>query len=299
MEKAIEDTTREIQENRSINWSHMLDLIHLTGMEKSLKGQYLNSKNISDRIRLHSLYSQNKEGWFPWLFRMYQPREGMKILELGCGDGSLWSQNKEKLPENISLTLCDISEGMLRDAKRNLGGEDSRFAFRSFDCQEIPFPDEQFDMIIANHVLFYCDDLDKTLKEIKRVLKPEGVFFCSAYGADHMAQISRLVQDFDSRIILSADKLYEKFGRENGPSLLGPYFSKVEWHRYEDSLLVTQAEPLIAYILSCHGNQNQYILDRYKEFRSFVSKKTADGFYITKDAGFFACRSKSKTPMQA
>ena len=208
-------------------------------------------------------------------------------------------QNKEKLPENISLTLCDISEGMLRDAKRNLGGEDSRFAFRSFDCQEIPFPDEQFDMIIANHVLFYCDDLDKTLKEIKRVLKPEGVFFCSAYGADHMAQISRLVQDFDSRIILSADKLYEKFGRENGPSLLGPYFSKVEWHRYEDSLLVTQAEPLIAYILSCHGNQNQYILDRYKEFRSFVSKKTADGFYITKDAGFFACRSKSKTLMQA
>ena len=44
VEKAIEDTTREIQENRSINWSHMLDLIHLTGMEKSLKGQYLNSK---------------------------------------------------------------------------------------------------------------------------------------------------------------------------------------------------------------------------------------------------------------
>ena len=99
----------------------MLDLIHLTGMETSLKGQYLNSKNISDRIRLHSLYSQNKEGWFPWLFRMYNPREGMHILELGCGDGSLWSQNKEKLPENISLTLSDISEGMLRDAKRNLG----------------------------------------------------------------------------------------------------------------------------------------------------------------------------------
>ena len=179
---------------------------------------------------------------------------------------------------------------MLRDAKRNLGGEDPRFSFQPFDCQEIPFPDEQFDMIIANHVLFYCEDLAKALKEIKRVLKSDGFFFCSAYGAEHMAQISRLVQDFDSRIILSADKLYEKFGRENGPSLLGPYFSRVEWHRYEDSLLVTQAEPLIAYILSCHGNQNQYILDRYKEFRSFVSKKTADGFYITKDAGFFSCR---------
>ena len=215
VEKAIEDTTREIRENRSINWSHMLDLIHLTGMEKSLKGQYLNATNISARIRLHRDYSMNKEGWFPWLYRMYQPREGMQILELGCGDGSLWSQNKGKLPEDISLTLSDISDGMLRDAKRNLGGEDPRFAFRSFDCQEIPFPDEQFDRIIANHVLFYCEDLDKALKEIKRVLKPDGIFYCSAYGADHMAQISRLVQDFDSRIILSADKHYEKFGREN------------------------------------------------------------------------------------
>ena len=291
VETAIEDTTREIRKNHSVNWSHMLDLIHLTGMEKSLKGQYLNSRNISDRIRLHSLYSRNKEGWFPWLFRMYRPGEGMKILELGCGDGSLWSLNREKLPRNLSLTLSEISEGMLRDAKRNLGGEDPRFDFQAFDCQNIPFSSETFDMIIADHVLFYCRDLDKALQEIKRVLKPEGVFFCSAYGARHMEEISRLVQDFDSRIILSADKLYEKFGKENGPSILGPYFSKIEWHSYEDSLLVTQAEPLIAYILSCHGNQNQYILDRYKEFRSFVSKKTAEGFYITKDAGFFSCKN--------
>ena len=291
VETAIEDTTREIRKNHSVNWSHMLDLIHLTGMEKSLKGQYLNSRNISDRIRLHSLYSRNKEGWFPWLFRMYRPGEGMKILELGCGDGSLWSQNREKLPGNLSLTLSDISQGMLRDAKRNLGGEDPRFDFQAFDCQNIPFSSETFDMIIADHVLFYCRDLDKALQEIKRVLKPEGVFFCSAYGARHMEEISRLVQDFDSRIILSADKLYEKFGKENGPAILSPYFSQVEWHSYEDSLLVTQAEPLIAYILSCHGNQNQYILDKYKEFRSFVSKKTAEGFYITKDAGFFSCRN--------
>lgn len=45
----------------------------------------------------------------------------MKVLEIGCGDGTLWKENKDKLPENIEITLSDTSEGMLRDARRNVG----------------------------------------------------------------------------------------------------------------------------------------------------------------------------------
>lgn len=48
-------------------------------------------------------------------------------------------------------------------------------------------------------------------------------------------------------------------------------------------------EPLISYILSCHGNQNQYILERYKEFSAFVKKQTDPSFHVTKDAGCFLC----------
>ena len=113
---------------------------------------------------------------------------------------------------------------------------------------------------------------------------------CSAYGSSHMKEISRLVEKFDDRIVLSAQKLYERFGRENGRAILKPYFSRVEWIPYEDSLFVTNPEPLISYILSCHGNQNQFISDRYRDFRAFVRKKTANGFFVTKDAGLFLCR---------
>ena len=83
--------------------------------------------------------------------------------------------------------------------------------------------------------------------------------------------------------------LYEQFGLENGEALLKPYFSDVQCIRYEDSIELDRAEPLIEYILSCHGNQNQMLLERYHEFRSFVEKKTAHGFHITKDAGIFLC----------
>ncbi|MDO4600702.1 MAG: methyltransferase domain-containing protein [Eubacteriales bacterium] len=289
VEKAIEDTASAIQTEHTIDWSNMLNLIHLTNMEKSMKNQYQNASNISARISLHSLYSQNKEGWFPWIYRQCKIRPSMKVLEVGCGDGALWTENLARLPQNISVTLSDISEGMLRDARRATGASDRRFSYRRFDCRKIPFEASSFDLVIANHVLFYCENLPSVCREIKRVLKPGGRFICSTYGKKHMQEVSSLVQSFDERIVLSADKLYEKFGRENGAEILSPFFSEVSWISYEDSLFIPEAEPLISYILSCHGNQNQYILEHYKEFRSFVSKKTKNGFSVTKDAGIFVC----------
>ena len=289
VEQAIEDTTTAIREEHAVDWSRMLDLIHLTGMEKSFKNQYKSATNIAARINLHSLYAQNRQGWFPWIYENLCMEDGMKILELGCGDGTLWTENKEKLPDHVAVTLSDISEGMLRDARRAIGTEDGRFSFRSFDCHRILYGEEQFDLVIANHVLFYCQDVQAVCREVKRVLKPGGRFVCSTYGREHMKEVSQLVQEFDEKIVLSADKLYEKFGKENGEELLEKSFAKVEWKQYRDCLVVTEPEPLISYVLSCHGNQGQYIGEKYNDFRAFVKKKTAEGFRITKDAGVFIC----------
>ena len=227
VEQAIKDTTESIQEEHTVDWSRMLNLIHLTGMEQSLKNQYQNASNISSRISLHSLYAQNPKGWFPWIYEQCQIHSGMKILEVGCGDGTLWLQNKNRLPADIQVTLSDVSEGMLRDARRALGMEDSRFDFQVMDCQKIPYLENRFDLVVANHVLFYCDNLQKALSEIRRVVKPEGRLVCSTYGHDHMKEVSELVQEFDEHIVLAADKLYEKFGRENGVEILNSYFSDV------------------------------------------------------------------------
>ncbi len=311
--RAIEDTTDAIDNNQEINWSQMLNLIHLTSMENTLKAQYQNATNISARIRLHKLYTTNQQGWFPWVFEQCRITDRMHVLELGCGNGALWKENFSKIPKHCSILLNDISEGMLRDTRREISSlehtlsgnsrelpnpaasgttlsKKERFTFQSFDCHTIPYADNSFDLVIANHVLFYCNDLNIVLEEVRRVLKPDGHFVCSTYGASHMQEITHLVQDFNPQITLSADHLYERFGLENGASLLAPYFSSIDMKCYEDGLFVTESEPLIEYILSCHGNQNQYILDRYKDFHAFVSRKTKKGFSITKNAGIFVCK---------
>ncbi len=56
---------------------------------------------------------------------------------------------------------------------------------------------------------------------------------------------------------------------------------------------MTQAEPLIEYVLSCHGNQNQYILEKYNKFRKYVEGQIRNGYTITKDAGILVYRMQT------
>ena len=297
VEEAIADTISAIEEHHQIDWSNMLELIRLTGMEKSLKAQYQNAGNISARIRLHKEYSVNKQGWFPWIFEQCEIKPHMRVLEIGCGNGALWTENIERLPEGVRVVLSDASEGMLRDARRAViecvhGREEisESFDFEVFDCHEIPHEDNTFDLVIANHVLFYCEDIPQVCCEARRVLKPDGCFVCSTYGSRHMQEITQLVQEFDGKIVLAAENLYERFGLENGEELLLTVFPEVEMRRYEDRIELNQPELLLEYIMSCHGNQNRLLLDKYTEFKRFITERTRYGFSITKDAGLFIAR---------
>lgn len=286
----IREATEDMQADREVDWSKLFELIHIADLESILKNQYRNASNIMARINLHKLYSTNKQGWFPWIFEQMDIKKGQNILELGCGAGNIWVENADNLPDGVSVTVTDISDGMLRDARREIGREDDTFSYAVCECQDIPFGDNTFDVVIANHVLFYCEDLNRACREIKRVLKPGGILVAGTYGSKHMKEISMLAAEYDDRIILAAENLYEIFGKENGSNILKTAFSQVEWKQYDDAIEIDDAEPLISYVLSCHGNQNQYIAHKYKDFRAFMKKKVNGGFHITKDAGIFIAK---------
>lgn len=286
---AIDSTSQALKSNRQVDWSQMLKLIHLTAMDQSLSMQYKNATNISARIRLHRDYSLNQEGWFPWLFSNLHLKAGMKILELGAGNGALWSQNIAKVPNNIAIVLSDISEGILADARKAIG-DHPQFQYSVFNAKKIPFADNTFDLVIANHMLFYCDDIPETLQEVQRVLKPGAAFTCSTYSQRHMHEITDLVQNYNANIVLSSTKLYERFGLDNGRQILKPYFKDISCHKYQDAIELSDSMPIISYILSCHGNQNSILLDHYQDFKQYVERQVKDGFHITKDAGFFSCK---------
>ena len=285
---SLEKTEQFITQSQNIDWKAILDNINFNTMEQDLLEQYKNSTNINIRIKLHEKYSINPIHWFEWMFSQYHLDNGMKVLEIGCGNGELWQRNQKNIP-NIQLTLTDISQGMLDDAKNRLK-DIKDINYQCFDCHQIPYDNQTFDIVIANHVLFYVQDIEQVLKEINRVLKKDGIFYCSTYGKKHMKEITDLIKEFNPKITLSNIKLYDVFGLENGKIILEPYFKKIETLIHDDYLLVNDVNDIINYILSCHGNQSEFILKDYESFKRYMEKKVKNEIKITKAAGIFICR---------
>ena len=285
--QSLKDALKRASQAPDLSWNMILSLVQLSNEETNIIEQYKNAKSLNDRICLHEKYSTNKQGWFNWLFEKIDFSKVNRLLELGCGNGKLWQENKIDL-RNREIFLSDISDGMVDEVRNKLG---SNFNCIVVNAEKIPFKDAYFDTIIANHVLFYLNDLNQGLKEIDRVLRPNGIFYCSTYGKEHMKEITEIVQNFDSRINLSNHSLYDIFGLENGEVILKKYFSNVQRLEYPDSLEITESKPLIDYIMSCHGNQNEILAPRLAEFKEYIEDilKASGKIVVTKQAGLFVC----------
>lgn len=287
--QSLKDALKRASQTPDLSWNMILSLVQLSNEETNIIEQYKNAKNLNDRITLHEKYSTNKQGWFNWLFNQIDFSKVNRLLELGCGNGKLWQENSIDL-RNREIFLSDISEGMVEEVRKKLGSD---FNCIVADAEKIPFKDSYFDTIIANHVLFYLNDLNLGLKEIDRVLKSDGILYCSTYGKNHMKEITEIVQSFDSRINLSNHSLYDIFGLENGEDILSRYFSNIQRMDYQDSLEITESKPLIDYIMSCHGNQNEILGPRLNEFKEYIEEllKKNGKIVVTKQAGLFVCKN--------
>jgi ubiquinone/menaquinone biosynthesis C-methylase UbiE len=169
------------------------------------------------------------------------------VLELGAGAGALWTKNADRIPPGWRITVSDLSDGMLSEARAALSVVKHAFDFRRIDAQDIPFPDESFDAVLAMHMLFHVPDLSKAFSEISRVLRPEGVLVASTNGRGNLGELFDLVIEYSPE---SSRPPEQGFALEEAPAILAPWFSEVRIQRYPDALVVTEAAPLAGYVFS-------------------------------------------------
>ena len=252
--------------------------------ERERNGQYATADRLNRRISMHEKYSVNRQGFHPWIFSHYALRAGDRVLELGCGTGETWERAAYKVPEGCRLVLTDVSPGMVETARERL----SCFPFISFqtaDIQELPFPDDAFDAVIANMMLYHVPDIQKGLKEARRVLKEGGKFYCATYG-EHgiMEYLSALLEQFGVR-----DPMNRRFTLQNGEAELKSCFSSVICLDYPDALAVTEPEDLADYLYSL-GSMMRLDPALRGEMVDALRREMKNGvLMVPKEYGMFIC----------
>ena len=114
IKKAVEDMQSLSDEK---NWDKMLDIMKLTSQREEVIKQYIKSDNLEKRINIHE-YSTSDVNWHDYLLDKCDIKEGMSILDIGCGNGLLWYRERNLLPDNINIYLVDNSKAMLDSAKQ-------------------------------------------------------------------------------------------------------------------------------------------------------------------------------------
>jgi ubiquinone/menaquinone biosynthesis C-methylase UbiE len=135
----------------------------------------------SGRDPFRDLYGQKRDDVLACLSRMPADSE---ILDLGGGMGRI----AIPLADRHRVTLCDISERMLAMAgasAREAGVAADRLGLRQIDAGEpLPFPAASFDAAIALDLLVHLPDPVAALRELRRVLRPQGQLLADMTNAN-------------------------------------------------------------------------------------------------------------------
>lgn len=194
-----------------------------------VREQYSSESGLTTRA---SIWQPTADGLTPQDVVLSKLREHhpKQLLEVGCGTGALAARIATELPTRV--TCIDQSERMVALT----AGRGIRALVA--DAGHLPFDDDTYDAVLAAWMLYHVADLDQTLSEIRRVLRPGGLFIAVTNGDDHIA---------DLLAAAGQQQIRSQFSRENGQAALRRHFDHVD------------ADHLHTRAVADHGQASRYL----------------------------------------
>jgi 2-polyprenyl-3-methyl-5-hydroxy-6-metoxy-1,4-benzoquinol methylase len=121
----------------------------------------------------------NDPGYFimPYTLKQLGDVLGKRILDIGCGEGRY---SRELAKRGADVTAVDCAEFSINCAKKKAqekGLNIKHYIRNSNDLYDIK--SSRFDIVLCSMMLMDCEDLNGTINEITRVLRPSGMLFVS------------------------------------------------------------------------------------------------------------------------
>jgi ubiquinone/menaquinone biosynthesis C-methylase UbiE len=112
-------------------------------------------------------------------------RPGEAVLDVGCGPGTLTVLAKIAAGREGSVAGIDIAPKMIALAREKARRAGLKIDFRTASIDSLPYPDAAFDLVMSSMMFHHLPVAvkKKGLREIQRVLKPEGRFFLCDFAA--------------------------------------------------------------------------------------------------------------------
>lgn len=141
------------------------------------------NKRFWERVaRLYTpLHEKGNKELYDELCKNIRPlfKDNHKVLELACGTGQITSVLADKTK---IWYATDFSKKMVKEAKMRLNHECIKFEVQ--DATQLTYEDEAFDVVVIANALHIMPSPDSALKEIKRVLKADGVLIAPTFVYD-------------------------------------------------------------------------------------------------------------------
>lgn len=214
-----------------------------------LREEYANDKFLSARREIQQVYGLPKVDFPTWVLKHLHLRGDERLLDVGCGPG-WYVEPLRKQADGIKYQGIDLFPGTLER-------HPALDSVSQAQAQHLPFGQSQFDVVMANHLLFHIPDAEGTIEEFRRVLKPNGVIVAATNSLQSMPEFQAL---FRRALVLLGLPSREHaqilmpphigFALENGTQLFARQFYAVVRYELPGTLVFPGVDPIVTYLES-------------------------------------------------
>ena len=143
--------------------------------------------------------------WKKNLINMMNPSKNQNLIDVACGTGDIAKLFLKSVNNNSHITCVDPNKSMITKGKEKLK-QYKNLNWVISSAENLPIDNDKFDFYTISFGLRNTKNLDKTLKEAYRVLKPGGRFLCLEFSKIHNANLDFIYKNY-SKIIPNIGKI--------------------------------------------------------------------------------------------
>ena len=142
--------------------------------------------------------------WKKSLINMMNPSSNKKLIDVACGTGDIGKLFLDNTDKYAEVTCVDPNNGMINKGKQKLSKYKNINWVISY-AEKLPFTDNTFDFYTIGFGLRNTKDLNKTISEAYRVLKPGGRFLCLEFSKIQNSNLDFIYKSYSKLIPIVGD----------------------------------------------------------------------------------------------